>query len=145
KNRRRVRLENLILLLLRCLAVFLIGMLLARPFMPTSMTAGLLNAERFERVILLDDSLSMQTRLGNDSIWELTRKQLIDLTNSLAEEASDNSLTLILTSRPDKPLYHGTHLSRERVVEINDEIGKLEPSDQPAALSTSLKELEQYL
>src|SRR5205823_3672291 len=44
KNRRRIRLENVILLLLRCLAVFLIGLLLARPFLPTSATAGLLNA-----------------------------------------------------------------------------------------------------
>ena len=35
KNRRRIRLENLILLLsLRCLAVLLIGLLLARPFIP---------------------------------------------------------------------------------------------------------------
>ena len=58
KNRRRVRLENLILLLLRCLAVLLIGLLLARPFIPTSMTAGLLNAAQFERIVLLDDSLS---------------------------------------------------------------------------------------
>src|SRR6188474_499003 len=65
KNRRRIRLENLILLLLRCLAVFLIGALLARPFVPTSVTAGLINATQFERIVLLDDSLSMQARQGN--------------------------------------------------------------------------------
>src|SRR6266699_605484 len=44
KNRRRIRLEHLLLLLLRCLAVLLIGLLLARPFVPTSVTAGLINA-----------------------------------------------------------------------------------------------------
>ncbi|WP_425615725.1 BatA domain-containing protein [Anatilimnocola sp. NA78] len=145
KNRRRVRLENLILLLLRCLAIFLIGMLLARPFLPTSMTGGLIDAAQFERIVLLDDSLSMQARQGNDSIWEVTRKRLTDLTNALADEDADNSLTLILTSRPDKPLYNGAHLSRESVVEINDTLSKLEPSDRPAALAASLKELEQYL
>src|ERR687892_261125 len=70
KNRRRIRLENLILLLLRCLAVLLIGLLLARPFIPTSVTAGLINAAQFERIVLLDDSLSMQARLGNESAFE---------------------------------------------------------------------------
>src|SRR5258708_24327590 len=65
KNRRRIRLENLILLLLRCLAVLLIGLLLARPFIPTSLTAGILNATQYERIIGLDDSLSMQARAGN--------------------------------------------------------------------------------
>src|SRR5688572_33148809 len=62
KNRRRVRLENLILLLLRCLAVLLIAFLLARPFLPTSVTAGLINAAPFERIVLLVDSLSMPAR-----------------------------------------------------------------------------------
>ena len=145
KNRRRVRLENLILLLLRCLAVFLLGLLLARPFFPTSMTAGLIDAQQFERIVLLDDSLSMQARQGNDSIWEVTRKKVIDLTNSLADGSQDNSLTLILTSRPDKPVYNGAHLSRDNVTEINDTLGKLEASDQPAGLSAALKELEGYL
>jgi hypothetical protein len=145
KNRRRIRLENLILLLLRCLAVFLIGMLLARPFIPTAMTGGLINASQFERIILLDNSLSMQARLGNDSVWDVTRKQLLDLTNSLAEQAGDNSLTLLLTSQPEKPVYNGAHLSRENIAEINDVIGKLEPSDQPANLAKALKELELYL
>src|SRR5262245_46092455 len=51
KNRRRIRLENLILLLLRCLAVLLIALLLARPFVPTSMAAGLIEAAQFERVV----------------------------------------------------------------------------------------------
>src|SRR6266571_6170536 len=55
KNRRRIRLEHLLLLLLRCLAVFLIGLLLARPFLPTSVTAGLIAAAQYERIVLLDD------------------------------------------------------------------------------------------
>src|SRR4030095_74684 len=75
KNRRRVRLENLILLLLRCLAVLLIGLLLARPFIPTSATAGLINAAQFERIVVLDDSLSMQARAGNEAAFERAKKR----------------------------------------------------------------------
>ena len=39
KNRRRVQIENLLLLLLRCLAMLLIGLLLARPFLPSSVAS----------------------------------------------------------------------------------------------------------
>ena len=39
-NRRRVRLEEAILLLLRCLAVLLIGLVLARPFLSPQGWAG---------------------------------------------------------------------------------------------------------
>ena len=145
KNRRRIRLENLILLLLRCLAVFLIGMLLARPFIPTSVTAGLLNASQFERIVLLDDSLSMQARQGNESAFELARKRLSDLAGALAQDQADNSLTLLLTSQPDRPLFTGTHLGQDNAGEIQSAIEKLEPSDGTARLGAALEKLEEYL
>ncbi|MEZ6188332.1 MAG: BatA domain-containing protein [Planctomycetota bacterium] len=60
KNRKRVRLEHFLVLLLRCLAMALIVFLVARPVA----TSGALNylpgaRESVERVILLDDSGSM--------------------------------------------------------------------------------------
>jgi hypothetical protein len=146
KNRRRVRLENLILLLLRCLAVFLIAMLLARPFLPTSVTAGLINAAQFERIVLLDDSLSMQARLGNESAWEVASKRLSDLTTGLAQDnQSDNSLTVFLTSRPNQPLINSAHLGQDSIDEVNATLGDLEAGDRPANLDSALKELETYL
>ncbi|HEX5105241.1 MAG TPA: BatA domain-containing protein, partial [Pirellulaceae bacterium] len=146
KNRRRIRLENLLLLLLRCLAVLLIALLLARPFLPTSVTAGLINAAQFERIVLLDDSLSMQARLGNLSAWDSAQKRLIDLTGGLAQDQSaDNSLTLFLTSRPNQPLFSAAHLSQDSIDEINVTIERLEAGDRPANLDAALKEVESYL
>ena len=56
RNRRRIRLENLLLLLLRCLAVFLIALLVARPLLTSSgLVAAAIKANRVERIILLDD------------------------------------------------------------------------------------------
>lgn len=145
KNRRRIRLENLILLLLRCLAVLLIAFLLARPFIPTTLTAGMLNAAQYERIILLDDSLSMQTRVGNESAWEVARKKLTDLTSALAADRSYNTLTLLLTSQPDQPQFNATHLGTESVDEINSVIEKLESGDKVAGLDGALQQLEDYL
>ena len=55
KNRRRVQLENFILLMLRCLAMLLIGLLLARPFLPSSVAGIIQQKQEYERVVLLDD------------------------------------------------------------------------------------------
>ncbi|MFO0261801.1 MAG: BatA domain-containing protein, partial [Planctomycetota bacterium] len=65
KNRRRVQLENFLILALRCLAMLLLGLLLARPFLPSAMTSLLGQKEQFERVVLLDDSLSQQVLVDN--------------------------------------------------------------------------------
>lgn len=145
KNRRRIRLENLLLLLLRCLAVLLIALLLGRPFLPTSMTAGLIDAAQFERIVVLDDSLSMQARLGNESLWEIGRKQLVDLVRGLGEDPADNSLTLIRMSQPDKPILNGLHLSGDNLDEAVRAIEQLEATDRPANLSAALQQLDAYL
>src|SRR5262245_45511698 len=63
RNRRRVRLEQLILLALRCLAVFLIALMITRPFVRPGTAAALIgSAARTERIVLLDDSFSMGCR-----------------------------------------------------------------------------------
>ena len=59
-NRRRIQLQDLLLLLMRCLAVLLIGALIARPFF-TQDSGGDLRSGRFERVVILDDSPSMDS------------------------------------------------------------------------------------
>src|SRR5256885_15256958 len=51
RNRRRVKLENLILLLLRCLACILLAMLVTRPFFkPQGLAAQAMKAASLERI-----------------------------------------------------------------------------------------------
>ena len=76
QNRRRIRLENLLLLLLRCLAMLLIGFMLARPFLPSAITQVLGQSQQFEHVVVLDDSLSQQVVSGSQSSYERTRDAL---------------------------------------------------------------------
>ncbi len=69
KNRRRVKLENLLLLLMRCLAVLLIGLLLARPSRSLNQGIPLIDAVTYERIVLLDDTVSMSARTGGDTAF----------------------------------------------------------------------------
>jgi len=63
-NRRRVQIENFLLLMLRCLAMLLLALMLARPFLPSSVTAVLQQSQKVERVIMIDDSLVRGTTAG---------------------------------------------------------------------------------
>jgi hypothetical protein len=146
RNRRRVRLENLVLLLLRCLAVLLLGLLVARPFLPTAaLSAAFLDSVRYERIVLFDDSLSMQTGAVNRSALDDARRALADFVRELATNATDDSLTLVLTSRPDQPIFHGRHVDAGSLGQIVRQVESLEGSDRTADLERALVSLEKLL
>ena len=84
KNRRRVRMENVILLALRCLALLLLALLLARPFLPSGVSQILQKSQRFERVLLIDDSLSQRVLNGTLPAMQVTARAARDLVTDLA-------------------------------------------------------------
>lgn len=58
--KRRIRIERWLLLILRTLIIVLLGAAIARPLATGSLLGDALARPRFDRVILLDDSFSMQ-------------------------------------------------------------------------------------
>ena len=85
RNRRRMRLEEWILLVLRCLAVLLLALLVARPFIiPSGAAAFLGGARRTERLVLLDDSFSMAYESGEGTSFSRAK----DLTTRMPERFS---------------------------------------------------------
>jgi hypothetical protein len=72
KNRRRMELEDLILLVLRCLVVGLLALALARPAMRAA--GSLLETGRAAAVIVLDQSGSLQAGDGTRTRWEMARE-----------------------------------------------------------------------
>ena len=145
KNRRRVRLENLLLLLLRCLAMLLIGLVLARPYLESALTGRLIDSPRFQRVVLLDDSLSMQAQSDNQSAMEEAKRGLIEVLRGLAANESEDVLTLILTSQPDAPVVNGEPVTPDTIEQRVAEVEQLEPSDETANLDVALQEVERLL
>ncbi|MHC4819053.1 MAG: BatA domain-containing protein, partial [Planctomycetota bacterium] len=102
RNRRRVRLENLLLLALRTLLVLCLILAVARPFTKREDTLASIfgSAGSTERVILLDDSHSMRAGQGNNSAF-LNAKQLIKrLVTRLHDDRSGDRVTIVLGSRP---------------------------------------------
>src|SRR5690606_33763586 len=132
RNRRRVRLENLLLLMLRCLAVLLIGLLLARPFWSADFVGKMFDVVQYERIVIVDDSLSMQVRNGSTTAMDSARRAVESFATELASNSSTDSLTLYVTSQPDRPLLNARQIDEQTIAEISAELKELKASDMPA-------------
>lgn len=134
KNRRRVRMEQLILLALRCLAVLLIAFMIARPFVRTSAVGALLGAGgRTERIVLMDDSFSMGYRLSDgSSVFQQAMGATRKIAKWAASETPRDSLTVLTTSRPRQPVVALASLSDESLRRLDDPLDGLAPSQTTA-------------
>ena len=140
-NRRRVKLEELILLLLRCLAMILIGLLIARPSLDINVS-GLLKAGQTERVIVLDDSLSMATvgQQGSpiDKASEILQKGIKSLSNSNSQDI----ITVVRTTDPNKFVPNGLPLTESSIGDLLDEFKNVQATDLRGDLHSALLTVE---
>ncbi len=140
-NRRRLRIEQLILLAVRTLAILVLFFAVARPVLSQSgVGAWLGGRSRTARVIVIDDSSSMgylaQRRAGFDTAKDAT----IQLLKSIGAQ---DSVTLLTTSAPDAPLIREAHL--DDPAKVLAEIAKLPLSDTASNWGQTLKAVDTYL
>ncbi len=146
RNRRRVRLENLLLLLLRCLVCILLALLITRPlYKPQGLAAKALRASTLERIVLLDDSPSMTARSNNKTIFDDARDGVVSFINEMSSERSGDSMTLILTSSPNRPLVAGKAMDTKSAEELVRTVQNLKPSDISVQMDKALLEVEKSL
>lgn len=109
ERRRRRRFEQWLLLAMRCLAMLLLALLLARPYAEPGWIASALGAGGdVERVLVIDDSASLGYRPVADEpeLAGLTRaaERLLDWIES---SARGDRVSVYLTSRPHEPVVDG--------------------------------------
>lgn len=131
RNRRRVRLEELLLLLLRCAAVFLIGVSLARPFLsPEGVAAAWAGRARTERVFVIDDSFSMAYESPDGATFDRAKQAVRRLLDVIRRESPDDSATVIRTSAPQTPVESGTFLNDVQTETLISRIDALAPTQR---------------
>lgn len=146
KNRRRVQLENFILLMLRCLAMLLVALMFSRPFLPSSVTNVLQQAKKLERVILIDDSLSQRVLKDAEPAFNVAKANLQELITQFADsDKTEDWLTIMLTSNPEQPLLANEPLTKNTLPSLSQAIDELECSDSVADYTASLLELKRYV
>lgn len=117
KNKKRMEIEDMILLALRCLLLFLLALALARPAFRDS-AAGAFGVAKVTAVLLLDNSGSMGMSDGVETRFEQGRKAAEQIINSLP---SGSAVAVYLASDTAKPLLaeptHDLNLARKVIRE----------------------------
>jgi len=85
KNRRRIRIENLLLLIIRTLIVLLAVLAVARPQIGAAFLGPLARKSR-NFFFLLDNSYSMGYKVGATSAFERAKKRLKDILNHTVQD-----------------------------------------------------------
>ena len=99
QNQRRIKIEDWLLLLCRCLLVALVALALSRPALSGS--SGMFGATRVSAVILLDNSASMSAILGGDNKFEQGKKIADQVISSMP---GGSSVSVMLASDVAAPL-----------------------------------------
>lgn len=142
KNRRRVRVENLLLLLLRTLLVLLIVLLVSRPLSTGGALAFLPgSSEAVERILIIDDSASLGQKLGQKSAFEPMRDAVIEFCKELGDKRGSDLLTIIRGSRPDAPVLVRQSPGSAEVERVLTSMEKWRPVDLSIDLAAAVRAL----
>ena len=125
RNRRRIRVEQMLLLAMRTLAVILLILAIARPVIPQNGLAALLpGRSRTSHLIVIDDSLSMGYTTAGRSAFQVAQNAAADL---LKAAGTQDSVTILVTSAPDRPLVRDGSL--QDAAKFSDLIAALSLTD----------------
>ena len=125
RNRKRLRMEHWILLLLRTLVVLLLVFLVSRP----QTRSAVIGDVRTHHVICIDDSASMAHRSGAADTFSEALDRAEELVDKLAETRGGDLLTILRGSSPEVPEMVGMRLSQQTKVRARDLLRGLRVSD----------------
>lgn len=133
---RRIKLEDLLLLILRCLAVLLIALALARPTLRHSAFRRLHKSARVGVMVAIDGSMSMAHRAGVTDRFSRAIERAREIFATV--DAGDPVTLVLMGSRP-RILARNMAFDPKRTDEV---LKGLAPLAESLNLEPSLKELE---
>lgn len=149
KNSRRMRLEQIILLAVRCLIVALLVLALASvmpwaekvwaSIFPTSFASGGPNTQRTHKILVIDGSFSMAMKPDDESYFERARA----LANQIVEESPrGDGFSVVLMTAPARRIVSE---ASEDAAKVGAEIQNLKLPHGNADLGSALTVIEDLL
>jgi uncharacterized membrane protein len=139
KTQRRLRLENLLLLLVRTLIMILLALAVARPFFREAPLEALGDSDT-HHVFVVDVSASMGYKSAKDTPLDVARKAAEQVLDGIRAGDQDRFSLVTLSSFPET-LMKG----RNRKDQIRAAIGELRPADYGTSLHATLLEVRTLL
>jgi hypothetical protein len=138
KNRRRLRIEELILLLIRTLAVIVLGFTIAR-FTGCGMTNILPAGEGSQMVVyVLDDSYSMGQKAGTAEVFEQARQ---DLSEQIMGVPKTDKIAIVRATDPNELVFAPQFNADPEGLTDSVKMLKIKPrrADLPRAMDKALE------
>jgi hypothetical protein len=140
-NRRRMQIEQLILLILRTLLMILIVLTVARIALSKSSMGGwLAKRARVSRVIVLDDSLAMGYRTDNKPAFDRAKQAAGEI---LRGSGNKDAVTFLTTAPGSAPLIREASL--EDSSKIVSQVQSLQPTDAADDWAKTFKTIDDCL
>ena len=141
RNRRRIQLEQLLLLLLRTALIMLLVGIVARPILNAAGIGRWLGGDtRTSHILLLDDSLSM----GLSSSGKTAFQHAVELAVQAVEDVGPKDrFTLVLSSRPGLPLLREVDLTDRN--EALNLLRTLQPTEMLTSWVSTLSAVDQLV
>ena len=121
RNRRRVMLEQLILLALRCLIVLLLVLLIGRLVLDSTQLS-LFRGARSHHFVILDDSGSMNDRWGETTAFDEGVSVVKKLLSEGAHQPGTQQISIMLMSQPDKLLVTEETVDEALLVDVTTKL-----------------------
>ena len=139
KNQKKVKMEDLILLILRCLLVALAVLAFARPALTALVKGGADDGQPVAAIVLLDNSASMSQSAGATSLFDQAKK---DINGWLDKQPSQSLAALYLVSNRTEALIAkpGADLGLFRKM-----LAEAETSDRSTDLSQGVRQAVESL
>lgn len=140
KTRRRLTLESLLLLLVRCALIVLLALSLARPFAPSSNPISLFTPSERSVVLVVDTSYSMTRTTGGETALDRAKEQARLLLDQLSSERGDKVTLVTLAAKPQMLLQESTRIELAR-----DAVSRLKPEWRRADLVRTIEMIDELV
>ncbi len=150
KHRTWVILKQLLLLLLRMLAIAGVVLALAQPLLPDRW-GNFLGSQPTHHIVVLDDSFSMSDHWGDTTAFDRAKKVLERLGASVVHPQQPQSFTLLRLSHcgmfgeGTKPDFHKEKVDSEFAVRLTEKLQSMQVSETAAEPLPALEAVRQAL
>ncbi len=144
RNRRRVMLEQLVLLAMRCLIVLLLVLLISRLVLDSTQLS-LFRGARSHHFVILDDSGSMNDRWGETTAFEEGVGVVKKLLSEGASQPGTQQMSIMLMSQPDKLLVTEETVDEALLVDVTTKLNSLKCTARAMEPLKALEKAQQLL
>jgi hypothetical protein len=137
KNRRRLRIEQWLLLAIRTLIILLVVSAVAKPFLESF--GAIIAGQRTHKVIVIDGSLSMGYRSAESSRFDQAKEVAIQI---VKDARGGDSVSVIMMGNPPRGVISNP---TNNLVEVEKVIGELSQSDSDVDLVATFELVDRVL